>query len=87
LFDFSSLGFTVSEFSLVGLDRFLDVEDPDFATAFPLFLDWDGDATELLMTALTVDSLPPTGVDEPQVLVLFLISGFFLVRRRVLARK
>jgi len=87
LFDFSSLGFTVSEFSLVGLDRFLDVEDPDFATAFPLFLDWDGDATELLMTALTVDSLPPTGVDEPQVLVLFLISGFFLVRRRVMARK
>lgn len=87
LFDFSSLGFAVSEFSLVGLDRFLDVEDPDFATAFPLFLDWDGDATELLMTALTVDSIPTTGVDEPQVLALFLISGLFLVRRKVKARK
>lgn len=87
LFDFSSLGFAVSEFSIVGLDRFLDVEDPDFATAFPLFLDWDGDATELLMTALTVDSLPTTGVDEPQMLALFLISGLFLVRRKVRARK
>ncbi|WP_394221159.1 hypothetical protein [Alteromonas gracilis] len=81
LFDFSTLGFDVTEFRLVGLDRLLDIEDPGFATAFPLFLDWTGSATELLMTALTVDSLPPTGVDEPQVLVLFLISGLFLIRR------
>lgn len=81
-FDFGSLGYDVSEFSIVGLDKYLDVEDPDFATAFPLFLDWAGDATELLMTALTVDELPTSDVSSPSVFALMAFSLMIVVRAR-----
>lgn len=82
-FDFTTLGYDVSKFVLTGLDTLLDIAAPGFATAFPLFLDWTSSASELLMTALTVDSLPGRDVPAPApILLLVLAIGALTIRHR-----
>ncbi|NCP63875.1 MAG: hypothetical protein GW763_12030 [Paraglaciecola sp.] len=77
--------YTTSTFKLVGLGKVLDIADPDFATAFPVFLDFTGSPTELLMSALIIaDPKPPTAASAPGIVLLFM-GGFvavFLRRRR-----
>jgi hypothetical protein len=81
-------GAGVSTFSLVGLDMELDVEDPAFATAFPVFLDFSGTADLLTQTALIIDDSPdptppPTGVSAPaSMLLLSLGLAIMGIRRR-----
>ncbi|MCU4674849.1 hypothetical protein N7931_04290 [Catenovulum sp. 2E275] len=80
-FDFSTLATAVSSFKLVGLDMLLDIADPDFATAFPVFLDWTGSASTLLMSAI-IASVGPVDVPEPQVLFLLAFAAFILINRK-----
>ena len=70
--------YATSTFKLVGLDKILDLEDPGFATAFPVFLDFTGSPTELLMSALIIDDVvtPPSMASAPSVLILILLSVF-----------
>ncbi|MDU0353884.1 PEP-CTERM sorting domain-containing protein [Paraglaciecola aquimarina] len=69
----------VSTFSLVGLDTVLDIAAPDFGTAFPVFLDFSGNADLLTQTSLIIDdTTPPTGVPAPSSLLL-LALGFALI--------
>ena len=58
-FDFVSAGFSdVSSFRLTGIAPAVDSADPDLATAFPTFLDWDGTADRLRMTGITTAPVP-----------------------------
>lgn len=57
----------VTSFDLVGILPLLDIADAGFATAFPTFLDFTGDALSLTMTAILV---PSSSVPEPGTLVL-----------------
>lgn len=61
----------------------LDVAAPGFATAFPLFLDWDGMATALTMSSI-ITSAPPTSVSSPSGMLILLLTSFgiFVFRRR-----
>jgi hypothetical protein len=63
----------------------LDIAAPDFATAFPLFLDWTGTATELRMSSLIASTSGGGGmtpVNSPaSFLILLLGMGVLLVRR------
>ena len=70
--------YSTSTFKLVGLDKILDIADPGFATAFPVFLDFTGSPTELLMSALIIDDVvtPPSMASAPSVLILILLSVF-----------
>jgi hypothetical protein len=80
VFDFTSLPSAVSSFRLVGLDRLLDVEDPGFSRAFPLFLDWTGTASTLTMDAIIASAEP---VSSPATF-LFIVGGFalFITKRK-----
>ena len=72
-----------SSFSIVGLDKILDVADPGFATAFPVFLDFSVVATALDMTALIIpDPGTPPSVSEPATLAVFGLGLLALARRR-----
>lgn len=76
---------STSIFSLVGLDMTLDTDAADFATAFPLFIDWTGTASTLLQTALLVDDpTGPVGVSEPATLAFLPLGvlAFIFFRRR-----
>lgn len=82
-FDLSSFG--ISLFRLTGIDPLLDIEDPGLATAFPTFLDWDGDATTLSMTAITVPE-PPDGIAGPPTALMVLTGLTVILARRRLRR-
>lgn len=69
----------VTRFDLVGIFPFLDIAGPGFATAFPTFLDFTGDALSLTMTAILADS---TSVPEPGTLLLFGAGLTFVMRLR-----
>jgi hypothetical protein len=76
--DTFAFGAGVDKFSLVGLDMLLDIADPSISTAFPVFLDWAGTATELFMVALEAKDSGSTDVPEPAPLVV-LLSGLTLL--------
>ncbi len=70
-FDFIAHGLDdVTKFSLVGINPLLDTASPDFASAFPTFLGFDGSPEVLTMTAI----LEPDTVPEPSSLAILLGS-------------
>lgn len=83
--DTYTFGPGISVFSLTGLDMPLDTQDPGFVTAFPLFIDFSGRATELRQTPILVSDEPdlPSSVPTPSGIYL-LVSGLALLftRRR-----
>jgi hypothetical protein len=83
-FDLSS--FSTSKFSLVGLDMTLDTAAADFATAFPLFIDWDGTATVLNQSAILVTG-DPVDVSAPGTVAFLpfglLVFAFFRKRKKI----
>jgi len=72
----------VSSFELRGLDMPLDIADSGFATAFPVFLDFEGLATELLQTALLVDDTIPAPISAPSAFIIMLMGSVLLIARR-----
>lgn len=82
-FDLSTLMTDTFELFFTG-GILLDIAEPDFATAFPLFLDWTGTGTELRMSSIISSTTgPTTPVNAPaSVLILLIGAGFMLVRRR-----
>ncbi len=86
IFDFTTLASMVSSFSLVGLDRLLDIDDPDLVRAFPLFLDWSGVASRMTMDAILASTTPTPSVTSPAT-ILFVVAGlvFFITRRKLVA--
>jgi len=80
-YDFDPLA-DVTSFDLVGINPLLDVTAPGFATAFPTFLDFSGDPTSLLMTAILAPDPDGAAVPEPGTLFLMGAGLAGIVRLR-----
>jgi len=76
-FDLTS--YNLTEFSLRSDAVMLDTEAADFERAFPTFLDWTGDATNLTMVGMII---PETGVPAPAPIALLGLGLIGLLARR-----